>query len=189
MIQIIKVYQMFKIGNKINKINIFITVGLPLILTLSNQDFLLAKPVAKFKPLSGEICDRLQNRLSQTLKVKVSLDKQANVVDHISNNEGKSCQLTAKVTGKNFSGIYPVTKTIYTFMIQNGWKVNNQYVADSPESTLRGYSKGKSLGILNIDTMLAKEIKCSDLVPIATCYQKAKPEQITYTINLNLMNR
>lgn len=144
---------------------------------------LAQQSAGKYQPLDNKTCDRLRQEMAKILKVEVT-STTAPFEDTVSQEKGNACQLTAKGTGQNFKNIADIASSLNGMLAKDGWAATNQYGADAPESSVRGFRKNQELAILTVESELEKTVKCPDNVPISTCYQQAKPEQVLYKIKL-----
>ncbi len=164
-------------------------LALPAFLTLgcsgSNISSPAPSPTAaeKYQPLENETCDRLRQEMAKLLKVEVTATT-APFEDTASKEKGKACQLTAKGTGRNFKDTADIANSLNATLAKDGWKATAEYAADAPEGRVRGFRKDKDLAVLTVESELEKSVNCPDSVPIYTCYQRAKPEQVLYQIKL-----
>jgi hypothetical protein len=166
---------------------------LPASLTLSSLQTVIASPSAtvnQFQPISSKTCTTLQAQIARSLKKRtqqIGLITSAKFEDQIGKAKGTACQLNASSTGKKFKNIADLTTAVTSVLTNLGWKQDQKYAADSAEGKLLGFRKGKNLAVLELQSSLAKNVKCSQNLPVDSCYQRAKPEQITYKITLNAL--
>lgn len=147
------------------------------------------KPVStgKLEPLSQTACKGIRDYVVGSLNKKpseIKLEPQVAFEDTVNKVKGTACQITTQSTGKNFKSIASVAKPLEAILIQQEWKEEKSGAADGSEGKIMRFNKGNNLVVVDIQSSLAKEVKCATDVPIDTCYQKAKPEQIKYKIVL-----
>jgi len=145
----------------------------------------IAPRTGRFQPLPASICNQMQGEITQIVKGKVT-STTAPFTDSISQGKGTGCQLAATATGRNFNSIPQLETALKGILTKQGWVADNKYAASGPEGTQLGFRKGNDLAILNLESALANGVNCQNNVPVATCYQRAKPEQILYRIKLKL---
>jgi hypothetical protein len=147
------------------------------------------KPVAaiKLEPLSETACKGIKSYLVGSLNKEASeitLESKVGFEDTVNKTKGTACQLTTQATGKNFKTIANIAKPLEAILIKQKWKEHTSGAADGSEGKIMRFHKGNNLVVVDINSSLAEEVKCATDVPIDTCYQNAKPEQIKYKIVL-----
>jgi hypothetical protein len=142
------------------------------------------KPVIikSYQPLEFKTCFNIRTEVMSTLKLGAIITKSAPFEDTISKIKGEACQVDLNSTGVSFKSMTGITTPISELLIKQGWKQDNKYSADGPEGKIIGFRKGSDLVITEVKSKLSEYVKCPKKAPIATCYEKAKPEQITYEI-------
>ncbi|MBW4506024.1 MAG: hypothetical protein KME64_05895 [Scytonematopsis contorta HA4267-MV1] len=180
-------------SNKKVHVLILNLIILPASLIFSSLQTVIASPSAtvnQFQPISSKACKTLQAQIARSIKKRsqqVSLITSAKFEDQITKAKGTACQLTASGTGKEFKNIADLATSVTSGLTNLGWKEDQKYAADSPEGKLLGFRKGKELAVLEVQSSLAKSVKCPQNSPVDSCYQRAKPEQIIYKITLNIL--
>ncbi|BAZ09811.1 hypothetical protein NIES4071_16240 [Calothrix sp. NIES-4071] len=147
------------------------------------------KPVlsSKLAPLSETACKGIRDYVVGSLNKKpseIKLETKVAFEDTVNKVKGTACQITTQSTGKNFKSISEVAKPLEAILIKQEWKEEKSGAADGSEGKIMRFNKGNNLVVVDIQSSLAKEVKCATDVPIDTCYQQAKPEQIKYKIVL-----
>jgi hypothetical protein len=147
------------------------------------------KPVSnnKLEPLSETACIGLRDYVVGSLNKKASdikLQLKVPFENTVNKAKGTACQISTQSTGKKYKSIADVAKPVETILIKQEWKEDTSGAADGVEGKIMRFTKGNNLVIVNVQSSLAKDVKCSADVPIDTCYQNAKPEQINYKIVL-----
>jgi hypothetical protein len=145
-----------------------------------------AKPkpviIKSYQPLEFKTCFNIRTEVMNTLKLGAIITKSAPFEDTISKIKGEACQVDLNSTGVSFKSMTDITTPISELLIKQGWKQDNKYSADGPEGKIIGFRKGSDLVITEVKSKLSEYVKCPKKASIATCYEKAKPEQITYEI-------
>lgn len=147
------------------------------------------KPVtsSKLEPISETACKGVKGYLIDALNKKgteVKLQNNVAFEDMVSKVKGTACQLTTTTTAKNFKSIADVAKPLHEVLTKQEWQEDTKHAADGAEGKLMRFRKVNNIIVVDIKSSLAKEVKCTENVPVDSCYQKAKPEQINYTIVL-----
>ncbi|NJL10579.1 MAG: hypothetical protein HC908_11565 [Calothrix sp. SM1_7_51] len=178
------------IFDKRSQVILLTTLTLPATFALVSLPSDAAKPTLanKYQPLPNQACINLQQNMARAIKKRtfeeVTLKTPVNFEDLIAKAKGGACELTATSNGKQFKTLGDIAIAMMTMLRKQGWLEDQQYAANSPEGMLIAFRKDKDLLILSIESKLAKEVKCDQQAPIASCYERAKPEQIFYSISL-----
>lgn len=148
-----------------------------------------AKPVtsSKLEPISETACKGVKGYLMDALNKKgteVKLQNNVAFEDMVSKIKGTACQLTTTTTAKNFKSIADIAKPLNEVLTKQEWKEDTKNAADGAEGKLMRFRKFNNTIVVDIQSSLAKEVKCAENVPVSSCYEKAKPEQINYKIVL-----
>ena len=146
----------------------------------------VAVPVAQtrsrsYQPLPAAICNKMEQEMSNVLKVKVTMT-QAAFQDAVSQEQRTGCQLTATGNGRNFTKLSDVVRKLSAMLTKQGWVEASKYAADSPTGAARGFQKGNSLAWFNVEWEPSTDAKCPENQPISEC--QLSPEQQLYRITL-----
>lgn len=139
-----------------------------------------------YQPLPTATCNQLRQEMTKVLKVKVTMTR-ATFQDSISGKQGMSCQLSATGNGRNFTKLSAVVRSLSTILTRQGWVEASNYVADGPTGAARGFHKGNSLAVFNVEWEPSTDAKCPDDQPISDC--QLLPDQQLYRITLNAARR
>lgn len=180
--------------NKNTSVFLLACIGVPVCFALTCiVGFAAPKPVkklvstSKLEPLSQTACIGIRDYVVGSLGQKASsvkLESQISFEDTINKVKGTACQITTQSTAKNFKSLADVAKPLEAILIKQEWKEQKSGAADGSEGKIMRFNKGNNLVVVNIESSLAKDVKCAANVPIDTCYKNAKPEQIKYKIVL-----
>ncbi len=148
-----------------------------------------AKPITsgKLEPISETACKGIKGYVMDTLNKKggeVKLQNNVAFEDTVSKLKGTACQLTTTTTAKKLKSIADVAKPLNEVLTNQEWKEDTKNAADGAEGKLMRFRKFNNIIVVDIQSSLAKEVKCAENVPVSSCYEKAKPEQINYKIVL-----
>lgn len=176
------------IFNKQSQVVLLGTLALPASFTIISLPSTAQTLVNKYQPLPNQACINLQQNMARAIKKRtfqeVTLKTPVNFEDLIAKAKGGACELTATSSAKQFKTLGDISIAMMTMLRKQGWLEDQQYAANSPEGMLIGFRKDKDLIILQIESSLAKGVKCNPQAPISTCYEQAKPEHILYKISL-----
>lgn len=140
----------------------------------------------RYQPLPPATCNQLRQEMSKVLNVKVAI-KRTPFQDFINGGRGTSCQLTATGNGQNFKEVDHVLRKLSAMLTKQGWRNAPNYVADGPTGVARGFRKGNSLAVLNIEWEPSADANCPNDQPISDC--ELSPEQQLYLITLDAVRR
>jgi hypothetical protein len=140
----------------------------------------------RYQPLPAATCSQLKQEMSKVLKVRVTM-KRATFQDSINGGQGTSCQLMVTGNGRNFKDVDNVLRKLSAMLTKQGWGDAPNYVADGPLGVARGFRKGNSLALLNIEWEPSADAKCPEDQPISDC--ELLPEQQLYRITLDAVRR
>lgn len=144
------------------------------------------------QPIDMETCTAVQSEVSSELGVDVTLEAEAPFQDIVGGAVGSSCQLSATGTGETFTNFVDVATQLVTLLEDQGWVQDPQYAADSPTGTivgLRRNTNGEELAAVQVGWDPAPGVECPPDEPIATCAEELEPEQMLYTITIDLVTR
>ena len=139
-----------------------------------------------YTPIADAECTEVQKELTQGLGVDVSRNTAPVAFQDLSGGAGQSCQLIINATGAQFPNMVDAGQRIAGALTPNGWTLDPQYAADSPTGTLHGLRRNNQLAVYNVQWAPAAGITCPADQPIATCAQSLTPDQMTYTITVDL---
>jgi hypothetical protein len=139
-----------------------------------------------YQPIPAATCNQLKQEMTKVLRVKVTMT-QGTFQDYVSGKQGTSCQLSATGNGRNFTKLSRVVRSLSTILTRQGWVEASNYVADGPTGAARGFRKGNSLAVFNVEWEPSSDAKCPDDQPISDC--QLSPEQQLYRITLNAARR
>jgi PT repeat len=152
----------------------------------------VAKPkpvvITSYQPLKFQTCFGIRTEVMNTLKLGAIITKSAPFEDKINKIKGEACQVDLNSTGVNFKSMTEITTPISEVLTKQGWKQDKKYSADGAEGKIMAFRKGNDLVLTEVKSKLSEYVKCPKTAPIATCYEKAKPEQITYEIVVKGVN-
>lgn len=140
----------------------------------------------RYQPLPAATCSQLRQEMSKVLKVRVAM-KRATFQDSINGGRGTSCQLMVTGNGRNFKDVDNVLRKLSAMLAKQGWGDAPNYVADGPLGVARGFRKGNSLALLNIEWEPSADAKCPDDQPISEC--ELSLEQQLYRITLDAVRK
>ncbi len=139
-----------------------------------------------YTPIADAECTEVQNQLTQALGIDVSRNTAPAAFQDLSGGTGQSCQLTIAATGAQFPNMVDAGQRIAGALTPNGWTLDPQYAADSPTGTMHGLRRNNQLAVYNVQWAPAAGVTCPADQPIATCAESLTPDQMTYTITVDL---
>ena len=139
-----------------------------------------------YTPVDDAACTEVQNQLTQALGIDVGRSTAPAAFQDLSGGTGQSCQLTIAATGAQFPNMVDAGQRIAGALTPNGWTLDPQYAADSPTGTIHGLRRNNQLAVYNVQWAPAAGVTCPADQPIATCAQSLTPDQMTYTITVDL---
>ena len=139
-----------------------------------------------YTPIADAQCTEVQNQLTQALGIDVSRSTAPAAFQDLSGGTGQSCQLVISATGAQFPNMVDAGQRIAGALTPNGWTLDPQYTADSPTGTMHGLRRNNQLAVYNVQWSPAAGVTCPADQPIATCAQSLTPDQMTYTITVDL---
>lgn len=146
----------------------------------------VATPAASYTAVSDAECTEIQGQLQETLGVTVNRTTGVASFTDLSGGAGESCQLTVTGTGADFASVPETAARISEVFTANGWTADNQYVADGPTGTIGGLRRDNQLAAYNVDWSPAAGVTCPADQPISACAETLTPEQMAYTITIDL---
>lgn len=154
--------------------------------TTGDNNAEVATPAASYTAVSDAECTEVQGQLSQALGVEVNRGTGVAAFSDLSGGKGESCQLTVTGTGANFASVPETAMQIRQALSDNGWTVDEQYAADSPTATIGGLRRDNQLAAYNVEWSPASGVTCPADQPISACAETLTPEQMNYTITIDL---
>lgn len=142
-----------------------------------------AQNTEKYQPLPMAECAKIRQEMKNVLKVPVMATSSAFTDVNIA-EKGTGCLLSAKGNGQNFQSLNQVVKDVELMLTQQGWKPDNNYVADGPTGKQRAFRKDNNLALFTVDWNPSEDAKCRDNQPISAC--NVSPEQMMYEVYLNM---
>ncbi|MFN8466038.1 MAG: hypothetical protein U0X20_10825 [Caldilineaceae bacterium] len=139
-----------------------------------------------YTPIDDAACTEVQNQLTQALGIDVSRSTAPAAFQDLNGGTGQSCQLTIAATGAQFPNMVDAGQRIAGALTSSGWTLDPQYAADSPTGTMHGLRRNNQLAVYNVQWAPAAGIICPADQPIAICAESLKPEQMVYTITVDL---
>lgn len=139
-----------------------------------------------YTPIDDAACTEVQDQLTQALGMDVSRSTAPAAFQDLSGGTGQSCQLTIAATGAQFPNMVDAGQRIAGALTPNGWTLDPQYAADSPTGTIHGLRRDNQLAVYNVQWAPAAGITCPADQPIATCAESLTPDQMVYTITVDL---
>lgn len=143
-------------------------------------------PSPRYQSLPTATCNQLRQEMSKVFSVRVAMNR-ATFQDFINGGRGTSCQLTVTGNGRNFKDIDQVLRKMSAMLTKQGWGNAPNYVADGPTGVARGFRKGNSLALLNIEWEPSADANCPNDQPISDC--ELSPDQQLYRITLDAVRR
>jgi hypothetical protein len=141
---------------------------------------------AAYTAVTDAECTEIQGQLTAALGVEVSRTTGVTQFSDLNGGTGESCRLTASGTGVNFTSMPATAALISQLFTDNGWTADNQYVADGPTGTIGGLRRDNQLAAYNVDWSPAEGVTCPSDQPISACAETLTPEQMAYTITVDL---
>lgn len=145
-----------------------------------------AAGAAAYIPVSDAECTEVQGQLTQALGLEVQRGTGVASFSDLSGGTGESCQLTVTGTGADFASVPEAAMQIRQVLSDNGWTVDEQYAADSPTATIGGLRRDNQLAAYTVAWSPASGVTCPADQPISACAETLTPEQMNYTITIDL---
>ncbi len=145
-----------------------------------------ASGAATYTAVSDAECTEIQGQLSTALGVDVQRTTGVASFSDLSGGTGESCQLTATGTGVQFTNMVDTAALIRQTLSDSGWTVDEQYAADGPTGTMGGLRRDNQLAAYNVEWSPASGVTCPADQPISACAETLTPEQMDYTITIDL---
>jgi hypothetical protein len=145
-----------------------------------------ASGAGTYTAVSDAECTEIQGQLSTALGVEVNRTTGVASFADLSGGTGESCQLTVSGTGAQFTNMVDTAALIRQTLSDNGWTVDEQYAADGPTGTMGGLRRDNQLAAYNVQWQPAAGVECPTDQPISACAETLTPEQMDYTITVDL---
>lgn len=143
-----------------------------------------------YQPGDPAACRTLRDDVAQVLSVEATLVAEPAAFESLPEElGGTSCLITATGTGEDFPNFVDVVNDLVQLLEGQGWSRDPLYVADSPTSTIVGLRQANQLAVIAVDWSPAPEVTCPPDEPIATCAEQLEPQQMVYTITVDLAQR
>ncbi len=139
-----------------------------------------------YSAVSDAECSEIQKQLSQALGVDFNRTSRPAAFTDLTGVSGESCQLTATGTGAQFPNMVETAQRIGQIFTGSGWSADAQYAADSPTGTIGGLRRDNQLAAYAVQWAPADGVTCPADQPISACAETLTPEQMNYTIQIDL---
>lgn len=129
------------------------------------------------------LCDQIHEPLAKALNTEVAVGA-APFTEMLSGETRDGCELTATGTGVNFADVWTISQQIGKLLIDNGWQIDQQAVADGPTGTAQGYRNDQQAAIVSIAWQPAPGASCPADRPISDC--ELQPSQRLFSIRVSM---
>ena len=146
----------------------------------------VATPSVSYTAVSDAECTEIQGQLNTALGVEVNRGTGVTAFTDLNGSTGESCQLTVTGTGANFKSVPETAALIRQTLTTNGWTADEQYAADSPTATIGALRRDNQLAAYNVEWSPADGVTCPSDQPISACAETLTPEQMNYSITIDL---
>jgi hypothetical protein len=133
-----------------------------------------------YVPVTLSVCQSLQEMATQAISVTFTLEASADFSDPVTGETGKSCTLTAKGTGNEFSDPGQVTAKLVSGFL--GFTEQPAYQANGPTGAATAVTRDMAVVLISVEWAPAAGANCPSNQPISAC--DLKPEQKLYTIKI-----